>query len=96
MSGSSVVRRRWLIEGHVQGVFFRESTRREAEAIGALLGWVRNLPDGRVEVLAEGRTESLDRLAVFLAQGPPAAQVMSVVEAQAVPAGPLDAFRIRP
>ncbi len=72
--------RRWLISGRVQGVFFRESTRRQAEPLG-LTGYAINLDDGRVEVLAEGDAASLDRLAAWLEKGPPAARVDDLVEA---------------
>jgi acylphosphatase len=66
--------RRWRIEGRVQGVFFRASTRRQAEPLG-LNGHAINLPDGAVEVLAEGESSSLDRLEYWLQQGPAAARV---------------------
>ncbi|QOC22992.1 acylphosphatase [Wenzhouxiangella sp. AB-CW3] len=67
----------WLISGRVQGVFFRESTRRQAEPLG-LSGHAVNLSDGRVEVLAHGRPPALDELEQWLHQGPPAARVDSV------------------
>ncbi|NBB93424.1 MAG: acylphosphatase [Gammaproteobacteria bacterium] len=67
-------RRKWLISGRVQGVFFRESTRRQAEPLG-LTGHAVNLSDGRVEVLAAGDPESLDRLEAWLSEGPPGARV---------------------
>lgn len=66
--------RKWLISGRVQGVFFRESTRREAEPLG-LSGHAVNLPDGRVEVVAAGPGEALDQLERWLEDGPPAARV---------------------
>ena len=69
--------RRWLVSGHVQGVFFRASTRRQAEALG-LAGTARNLADGRVEVIACGSGPTLDALAAWLHDGPPAAEVTSV------------------
>lgn len=74
--------RGWLIAGRVQGVFFRESTRRQAEALG-LSGQAINLDDGRVEVLAQGSSEALDQLAAWLQQGPPAARVDRVSELEA-------------
>lgn len=74
---SSTETRRWLISGRVQGVFFRESTRREAEPLG-LSGHAVNLPDGRVEVVAHGSREALDQLESWLHSGPPAARVSSV------------------
>ncbi len=72
--------RRWLIAGRVQGVFFRESTRRQAEPLG-LSGYACNLGDGRVDVLAQGEPASLDALAGWLKSGPPAARVDELVEA---------------
>lgn len=65
---------RMLISGRVQGVFFRYYTREEANRIG-LRGWVRNLPDGRVEVLAEGTEEQLRLLESVCRKGPPHARV---------------------
>lgn len=62
------------VSGRVQGVFFRQSTARVAGDLG-LRGWVRNLPDGRVEAIAEGPAEALDRLLAFCHEGPPAARV---------------------
>ncbi len=69
--------RRWLISGRVQGVFFRESTRREAERLG-LAGRAINLADGRVEVAAWGEPEALDALADWLRRGPRLARVVGV------------------
>lgn len=66
---------RFFVSGRVQGVFFRASTRAEAERLG-IRGWARNLPDGRVEVLARTRdAEALDRLEAWLRHGPPQARV---------------------
>ena len=69
--------RRFLISGRVQGVFFRASTAREAGRLG-LVGYARNLPDGRVEVLAAGPAAAVDELQAWLRHGPPAAEVRSV------------------
>ncbi len=63
-----------LIEGRVQGVFFRAATRDEARAWG-LAGWVRNLPDGRVEALFEGERAALEKMLAWCRQGPPYAYV---------------------
>lgn len=65
---------RFIVSGRVQGVFFRASTRNQAVALG-LRGFARNLPDGRVEVLAAGDDVALDRLAAWLRQGPDMARV---------------------
>jgi acylphosphatase len=70
-----LTRLRAVVQGHVQGVFFRETTRRRGESLG-LTGFARNLPDGTsVEVVAEGKKEDLKALADFLRVGPPAARV---------------------
>jgi acylphosphatase len=66
-----------FVSGRVQGVFFRDHTRRWASSLG-LTGWVRNLWDGRVEVLAEGEKENLESLIARLKQGPPSASVENV------------------
>lgn len=65
---------RFFISGHVQGVWFRASTQDEAKKLG-LTGWARNLPDGRVEVLACGERDSIEQLYHWLQQGPDLAQV---------------------
>lgn len=75
----SRVCRRFLVSGRVQGVWFRESTRREAARLG-LNGSASNLPDGRVEVLALGAGKDIDRLSVWLRHGPTMARVDEVVE----------------
>jgi acylphosphatase len=62
------------VQGMVQGVGFRYSTVREARRLG-VSGYVRNLPDGSVEVVAEGEEERLGRLASWLQHGPPGAHV---------------------
>lgn len=71
--------RRWLISGRVQGVFFRAATRDRARAL-ELRGTARNLADGRVEVIACGADDALDRLRAWLHQGSPAARVDAVME----------------
>lgn len=74
--------RKWLISGRVQGVFFRESTRREAEPLG-LSGHAINLPDGRVEVVASGPAPALDEFERWLEDGPDAARVERLERAEA-------------
>lgn len=71
--------RRFRITGKVQGVFFRHSTRMEAERL-ALTGYARNLPDGSVEVVAHGPVAAVERLRQWLHQGPKMARVESVLE----------------
>ena len=73
----TAVRARVLVRGRVQGVGFRESTRRCAEELG-LTGWVRNLRDGRVEALLEGERGAVDRGLDFVRQGPRFAEVERV------------------
>jgi len=70
---------RLIIEGRVQGVWFRESTRREAERLG-VRGWVRNRREGTVEVLAEGPKENVRKLVDWCHHGPPSSRVMRVNE----------------
>ncbi len=70
--------RHGLISGRVQGVYYRESTRQEAQRLG-VTGWVRNLADGRVECHLEGSVEALAQLERWLWQGPAAARVTGVV-----------------
>ncbi|MEZ5561951.1 MAG: acylphosphatase [Gammaproteobacteria bacterium] len=74
---SAVICRRFLVSGKVQGVFFRASTARQAEQL-QLRGWAKNLPDGRVEVLALGSLAALAQLGDWLRQGPPRARVDAV------------------
>lgn len=73
------VTRRFLITGRVQGVYFRQSTRLEAERL-AVGGLARNLPDGSVEVIAHGTHAAVESLREWLHRGPPAARVASVKE----------------
>jgi acylphosphatase len=73
------VTRRFRITGKVQGVYFRHSTRKEAERLG-LAGVARNLPDGSVEVIAHGAPEALADLCEWLARGPSMARVDGVEE----------------
>jgi len=71
------VRRRYLVEGMVQGVGFRLFTWHLASRLG-VSGWVRNLPDGRVEVVSEGTPDQLALLEAELSRGPRAASVTRV------------------
>jgi len=74
---SRVVARRCLVSGRVQGVFYRASTREQAQR-RQLVGHAHNLPDGRVEVLAVGEESAVAALIDWLRQGPPAAHVTDV------------------
>jgi len=74
--------RRFRITGKVQGVYFRHSTRVQAERL-AIRGTARNLADGSVEVLAAGRAAAVESLRAWLQRGPPAARVDSVADLEA-------------
>ncbi len=71
------MRVRVFVSGRVQGVYFRAFTKDEADSLG-LLGWVRNLSDGRVEALIEGDQELVWELIKRMWKGPPAAKVDSI------------------
>lgn len=70
----SQIAKHWFVKGKVQGVWFRASTAEVAKQIG-VRGWVRNLPDGRVEVLACGTSQQLTELHDYLSHGPRLARV---------------------
>jgi acylphosphatase len=82
-----------VVHGLVQGVFYRASTRNEAVRRG-LTGWVRNLPDGSVECVAEGDEAALQALVAWCHEGPPGARVERVVEKWADATGEFDRFRV--
>ena len=88
-----LIRRRVLVTGRVQGVCFRQSTADEATALG-LSGWVRNLPDGRVEAVFEGTRELVDAAIAWCGQGPTHAHVEAVAVTGEPPEG-LVGFRLR-
>jgi acylphosphatase len=87
------VRRRIVISGRVQGVFFRDSTRRRAESLG-VAGWASNLPDGSVEVVAEGEPDAVEQLVAFCRSGPRRAEVDDVDVTDEEPEG-LTGFETR-
>jgi acylphosphatase len=87
------VRRRVTVHGRVQGVFFRDTARRRAEAHG-VAGWVRNCPDGTLEAVVEGSPEAVGRLIRFFETGPPGARVSEVLVADEPPEG-LAGFDVR-
>lgn len=87
------VRRRVVVHGEVQGVFFRDSTRSEAERRG-VAGWVANRPDGTVEAVFEGEPDGVAALVEFCRTGPPRARVERVEESDEEPAGEED-FRVK-
>lgn len=81
------------MNGMVQGVFFRSETRDKAVRSG-LKGWVRNLPDGRVEAVFEGEKDAVDRLVEFCRRGPPGARVKNVEVVWENYTGEFQSFRI--
>lgn len=91
---SDAIAARFLIAGAVQGVFFRASTQAQAERLG-VRGYARNLPDGRVEVVAAGPAPAIETLAAWLRQGPPMARVEGVERASADTFGIPEIFEVR-
>ena len=90
---SETVAKRVVVHGSVQGVFFRDTTRRRAESRG-VAGWVRNCSDGTVEALFEGAPDAVDALVAFAGEGPRGAQVERVDVEDLEPEG-LGGFEVR-
>jgi acylphosphatase len=84
---------RAIVSGRVQGVSYRASTEAKARQLG-LAGWVRNLPDGRVELEAEGPPEQVAALVTWCHHGPPSARVDQVAVEELAPKGDED-FDVR-
>ncbi len=82
------------IQGRVQGVFFRASSREKAKDLG-LSGWVRNRPDRQVEIVAEGTREALEALLAWCRTGPPLAHVKSVETEWSGSTGEYSSFEVR-
>ncbi len=91
---SSHVRARFVVQGRVQGVFYRVSACEEARRLG-LGGWVRNCADGSVEAVAEGTREQVGAFLAWCRRGPPHAQVTGVSEFYAEATGEDSGFRVR-
>ncbi len=87
------IRRHVIVSGRVQGVFFRDSTRREAERLG-VAGWVRNVDDGTVEAVLEGEASAVEAMLEFCRRGPERARVDSLEVAEQAVEGLRD-FEIR-
>jgi acylphosphatase len=83
---AEIVRRRILVDGRVQGVWFRDSANREAASLG-IAGSARNLHDGRVELVAEGPSDKVDQFVAWAHAGPPRAVVTSVSVEDETPSG---------
>ena len=82
-----------MVRGHVQGVFFRDSCRREANSRG-VAGWITNRPDGAVEAVFEGQPDAVAALVDFCRRGPRGADVDSVDESSEEPEG-VSGFEVR-
>jgi acylphosphatase len=89
----TTVRARLRVSGRVQGVFFRQTTAQEATRLG-LMGWVKNLPDGDVEAVVEGESETVDRLIAWCHHGPPSARVDDVSISWETATGEFNRFSI--
>jgi acylphosphatase len=87
------IRRRVRVTGQVQGVFFRDSTRRQAQQRG-VAGWVANRPDGSVEAVFEGESDAVAGMVAFARSGPRGATVANVDVAEQEPEG-LSGFEVR-
>ena len=88
-----MTRRRVVVSGRVQGVFFRDTTRRRAEAAG-VAGWVRNTPEGTVEAVFEGEPGAVDELVEFCRRGPSGAEVAGIEVEEEQPEN-LSGFAVR-
>jgi acylphosphatase len=88
-----MTRKRVVVTGRVQGVFFRDTTRRRAEAAG-VSGWVSNRPDGAVEAVFEGDEAAVDQLVDFCRRGPGRAEVAGAEVTEEQPEG-LNGFQVR-
>lgn len=87
------IRVHMIIEGRVQGVWFRESARRQAQSLG-VNGWVRNRPDGTVEAVAEGPDAPVQAFVSWCHSGPPAARVDQVRKTPEEYQGEFDTFEV--
>ena len=90
---SQTVRRRLVVHGHVQGVFFRDSARRKAAELG-VSGWISNRSDGAVEAVFEGAPDAVAGMADWSRRGPGGADVDRVEESEESPEG-LTGFEVR-
>jgi acylphosphatase len=83
-----------FVSGRVQGVFFRSETKRKAESRN-VKGWIRNLPDGRVEAVFEGEEEAVKALIEFCKRGPSGARITNVDLRWENFTGEFDVFKVR-
>lgn len=91
---SELARVHLTISGHVQGVAYRANAANIAQALG-VWGWVRNLDDGRVEIVAEGPVDAVERLLAWARRGPPRARVDDVRIVRSTPTGEMEGFVVR-
>jgi acylphosphatase len=87
-----VIRRRVTVHGRVQGVFFRDTTRRQASSRN-VAGWARNTPEGTVEAVFEGEPEAVEAMVEFCRAGPRGARVERIEVAEEEPQG-LSGFQV--
>ena len=90
----ATIRVHLYVSGRVQGVNYRAFVKREALRLG-LTGWVRNLPDRRVEVVAKGEEEQVERFVQLCGEGPPLAMVRNIEAHREPPTGSFNSFSIR-
>lgn len=90
----NALRRHFRVVGRVQGVWYRASARDKAVELG-LNGWVRNLPDGSVEAVAQGQRAAVEAFEAWLHEGPPVARVDRVDASEETPGHDLGPFTVR-
>lgn len=83
-----------IVEGNVQGVFFRSFTKEAADRLG-VTGWAKNLADGRVEAVLEGEKDDLDQVIDALMKGPPSSRVDHIDISWEPPADAFVSFEVR-
>lgn len=84
MNNKAVIARQVTVRGRVQGVYFRASTQQQARRLG-VAGWVRNLPDGRVEAWLEGADDAVEALMAWMREGPEQAEVTGLCVCEVAP-----------
>lgn len=89
-----IKQRHCLVSGRVQGVSYRYSAQQQAHKLG-VTGWVRNLADGRVELLLQGKTQALEEMLRWASRGPRFAKVTSLEVSEQIPDSTITDFKIR-
>ncbi|MCH2557202.1 MAG: acylphosphatase [Alcanivorax sp.] len=84
MNNNAVIARQVTVRGRVQGVYYRASTQQQARRLG-VAGWVRNLPDGRVEAWLEGADDAVEALMTWMREGPEQAEVTGLCVCEVTP-----------